>query len=121
MDLQSSIGVPTVVSEIDSVNNDVQLMIATIEPTLSYRPAVFAGAIGMMIREYNSEPKQSELEELRRLRRATVVFESYVTEGDGVRRAAQERVPVFDISGSNAAKQSQLFEDLTAEFLAKCP
>jgi chromosome partitioning protein len=121
LDLQSSIGVPTVVSEIDSVNKDVQLMINTIEPNLQYTPCVFAGAIGMMATDYGGAPKQSEQEELRRLRQATTVFHEYTTEGDGLRRAAQERLPVFDISGANAAKQSSQLQALTVELLKKCP
>ena len=66
-------------------------------------------------------PKQSEQEEMRRLQSAGDVFEIYVTEGDGLRRAAQERVPVYDIGGANAEKQSAQFRRLTAEFVAKCP
>ena len=75
----------------------------------------------MMAREYNGTPKQTEADEIRRLRRAGTVFAEYVTEGDGIRRSAQERLPVYDISGANAAKQSAQFERLTSEFLTKCP
>jgi chromosome partitioning protein len=121
LDLQSAIGVPTIVSEIDSVNADAELMRSTVEPLLAHNPTIFAGAIGMMAREYGGAPKQTEQDELRRLQRAGVVFQSYVTEGDGLRRAAQQRLPVFDISGSNATKQSAQYQDLTAEFLQKCP
>ena len=121
LDLQSSIGVPTIVSEIQTVNDDVSLMMSTIAPNLQYHPSVFAGAIGTMAREWGGVPKQSEREELQRLRRAGTVFSEYITEGDGLRRAAQERVSVFDISGSNAAKQASQFRSLAVEFLAKCP
>ena len=74
-----------------------------------------------MAREYGGTPKQSEQEELQRLQRAGSVFRAYVTEGDGLRRAAQERIPVFDVSGANATKQAKQLRDLTVEFLAKCP
>ena len=74
-----------------------------------------------MAREYGGSPKQSEQEELRRLQRAGTVFNSYITEGDGIACAAQERLPVFDISGANAAKQAGQFRALTREFIAKCP
>lgn len=121
LDLQSAIGVPTIVSEITSVNDDVQLMKNTIAPQLVFTPTVFAGAIGMMAREWGGAPKQSEREELRRLRSAGTVFKNYVTEGDGLRRAAQERLPVFDITGANADKQSLQLRKLTVELLAKCP
>lgn len=121
LDLQSSVGVPTVVNEITSVNNDVALMRATIAADLIYNPTIFSGAMGMMAREYGGVPKQTEQDELRRLRRATTVFDHYVTEGDGLRKAAQERLPVYDIGGANALKQSAQFQELTAETLIRCP
>jgi len=121
LDLQSSVGVPTVVAEINSVNSDVAMMKGTIDKSLIYTPTAFAGSMGMMAREYGGTPKQTEADELRRLRSAGTVFGEYVTEGDGIRKAAQERLPVYDISGANATKQSGQFRDLTAEFLTKCP
>lgn len=121
LDLQSSIGVPTIISEIGTVNNDVNLMKNTIAPSLVYTPTQFAGAIGMMAREYGGSPKQTENDEIRRLRRAGPVFSNYVTAGDGINRAAQERVPVYDVGGANAAKQSAQFRSLTLEFISKCP
>lgn len=121
LDLQSSVGVPTIVSEIGAVNRDVALMKATIAENLIYTPTIFSGAIGMMAREYGGAPKQSESDELQRLRRAGPVFTRYVTEGDGIRLAAQERCPVYDINGANAAKQADQFQKLTLEFLKKCP
>lgn len=121
LDLQSSIGVPTVIAEIQSVNNDVALLRTTVAPKLKKKPTIFAGAIGMMAREWGGSPKQTERDELVRLQRAGTVFNNYVTEGDGLRKAAQQRAPVFNISGANANKQSAQFQQLTAEFLQKCP
>ena len=121
LDLQSAVGVPTIISEIGSVNNDVNLMRSTIAPTLIYAPTVFAGAMGVMAREYGGVPKETERDEIRRLRRAGPVFNKYVTMGDGINKAAQERVPVYDVMGANASKQSAQFVELTKEFIAKCP
>lgn len=120
-DLQSSVGVPSIVSEIGTVNKDVAIMKHTVDETLSYNPTKFAGAMGMMAREYGGVPKQTEGDEIRRLQRAGTVFTHYVTQGDGINRAAQERRPVFDISGANATKQSAQFKSLTTEFMSKCP
>jgi len=83
LDLQSSIGVPTVIAEIDTVNSDIFLMKKTIAPSLKYTPTTFAGAMGMMAREYGGDLKQSEREELKRLQTTGYVFQEYVTEGDG--------------------------------------
>jgi chromosome partitioning protein len=77
--------------------------------------------MGMMAREYAGDLKESERDELRRLRATGYVFQEYVTQGDGINRAAAGRVPVYSISGSNAEKQAAAFRRLTAEFLAKCP
>lgn len=121
LDLQSSVGVPTIISEIKTVNNDITLMKSTIVPSLVYTPTRFAGAMGIMAREYGGTPKQTESDEIQRLRRAGPVFTNYVTMGDGINRAAQERLPVYDISGANAAKQAAQFIALTVEFMSKCP
>lgn len=121
LDLQSSVGVPTIISEIATVNSDVALMKNTVDPSLKYTPAIFSGAMGMMAREYAGTPKQTENDEIRRLKRTGPVFEGYVTTGDGINRAAQERLPVYDVSGKNAAKQSAQFKSLTTEFVLKCP
>ncbi len=121
LDLQSAVGVPSVIAEIDRVNADVFLMKKTVAPDLEHTPTVFAGAMGMMAREYGGDLKQTERDELRRLQATGYVFQEYVTQGDGLNQAAQGRVPVYNISGANADKQAAAFRRLTAEFLAKCP
>ena len=120
LDRQSSIGVATIIGEIDSVNDDVD-MLRNAMPNLNYTATQFAGAMGMMAREWGEELKHSEKLEYARLKRSGPVFESYVTEGDGLRQAAQHRVPVYDISLENARKQSRQFKDLTSEFVSVCP
>ena len=56
-----------------------------------YQPTDFAGAIGMMAREWGGMLKSSERVEFRRLRRTCGVFDTYITEGDGLRQAARNR------------------------------
>lgn len=120
LDLQSSIGVPTVIGEINQVNSDVEMIKQSLVPNLEYASSEFAGAIGMMAREWGGVPKETERAELRRLRRLGGVFERYVTEGDGLRQAAAARVPVYDLSGANASKQAAQFRDLVTEFVGRC-
>src|SRR6266511_748978 len=103
LDLQSSIGVPSIIAEIRNVNEDVELIRSTVAPGLAFAPTRFAGAIGMMAREWGGEPKETERAELRRLRQTGGVFECYTTEGDGLRQAAAQRIPVFEIAGTNAS------------------
>lgn len=121
LDRQSSIGVATVIGEISNVNQDISMVRHAISIADGYRETVFAGAIGMMAREYAEELKQTEQLEYNRLRRSGEIFESYVTEGDGLRIAAAQRIPVYDVGGSNAAKQSGQFRQMTLELMQKCP
>ncbi|MCK2054789.1 ParA family protein [Methylobacterium sp. 37f] len=121
LDLQSSIGVPTVIAEINGVNGDVSVMQSTLGTALTYNPTNFVGAIGMMAREYAGDLKDSEDTEYRRLNRFGTMFQHYITEGDGIRRAAQNRTSVRNIGMANARKQTAQVDAITVEFLAKCP
>ena len=119
LDRQSSIGVATIIGEINNVNSDVE-MIRTSIVDFEYKDTLFKGSMGMMTREWAGELKNSERIEYNRLRRTGGVFKTYVTEGDGLRQAAAQRVPVYDIVGANADKQSEHFKALTLEFLGVC-
>ena len=120
-DRQSSIGVATVIGEINSVNADVNLIRNSIEGSLQYSDTIFSGSIGMMAREYGGDLKWTEQMERNRLRRTGGVFENYVTEGDGLRQALLDRLPVYDVGGHIANKQAHQFRQLSLEFLEKCP
>lgn len=121
LDRQSSIGVATVIGEISNVNNDISMIRKALNIEDDYLDTIFSGAIGMMAREYGEVLKQSEQLEYNRLRQSGRMFETYVTEGDGLRIAAANRQPVFDIPGANAAKQAQQFKALAKEFMKVCP
>lgn len=120
LDRQSSIGVATVIAEMNNVNADVEMIKAGVDPALVYDDTEFAGAMGMMAREYGGGLKDTERLEFNRLRRTGPLFDGYVTEGDGLRQAAAARIPVYDVQGANASKQSGQFVELTAEFLTRC-
>lgn len=120
LDRQSSIGVATILGEISNVDADVDMIRHSV-PGVVYQDTVFKGSMGMMAREYNQGLKLSEQVEYNRLRRTGGVFDTYVTEGDGLRQAAAGRIPVYYVGGSNAEKQAAQFRTLTNEFLIKCP
>lgn len=120
-DRQSSIGVATVIGEINNVNADVDLIKFSLNGDLQYTDTKFSGSMGMMTREWRGDLKWTEHLERNRLRRTGTVFETYVTEGDGLRRALLDREPVYDVVGNNANKQSDQFRNLTREFVKKCP
>jgi chromosome partitioning protein len=121
LDLQSSIGVPTVIGEIQGVNDDVAAIQQTLGLPTHYIPTLFVGAIGMMAREYAGDLKASEDTEYRRLSRLGSMFENYVTEGDGIRNAAQNRTSVRYVNMPNARKQTAQIDAIAHEFLMKCP
>jgi chromosome partitioning protein len=121
LDLQSAIGVPSAIEAINAVNDDVDMMQRALGPIQAHPATRFAGSIGMMAREWGGIPKASERAQLRHLRSVGGVFETYVTEGDGLRQAAEGRVVVYNIPGANAEKQAEQFRQLTREFLVRCP
>ena len=121
LDRQSSIGVATVMGEINNVNADVSLVARSIDGGIPYSDTGFAGSMGMMAREWGGRLIDTESTEYNRLSVTGGVFENFVTEGDGLRRAVLEHRPIYDVSGSNALKQSSQFRKLTEEFIKKCP
>ena len=121
LDRQSSIGVATIIGQINNVNADVDLVRKGTDSDLQYSKTIFSGSMGMMTREYNGELKWTEILEQNRLRMIGGTFENYVTEGDGLRRALLDRRPVYEVSGANAEKQAVQFCQLTQEFIQQCP
>lgn len=121
LDLQSTIGVVSIIEAIDNVNSDVELVAHTIDEEIDYKPTEYVGAIGTQAREWGGMLKWTERTEYRRIGRDGPVFNEYVTEGDGLRQAARVRCPVFDIGGQNAAKQTGQLRRLTEEFIERCP
>jgi chromosome partitioning protein len=120
LDRQSSIGVATVIREIKNVNEDIEMIRAALSLEDDYKDTNFAGAIGMMAREYGGVLKQTEYSEYLRLTKAGTMFKAYSTEGDGLRQAAAQRVPVYNIGGANANKQAAQFVEMTKEFIKEC-
>ncbi len=121
LDLQSAIGVPSAIEAMNEVNADVEMIQRALGDLPTHAPTRFAGAIGMMAREWGGILKATERREYRRLERTGGIFEFYVTEGDGLRQAAANRNPVYRVSGANAERQAQQFRQLTEEFMRRCP
>lgn len=117
LDQQSAVGVPSTVQALNDVNDDVEAATALAEEDSEYTPTRFLGAAGMMCREYGETLKYSEQVIYNRLRRSAGILETYVTEGDGLRQAAQNTCPVYNIQIANAIKQSEQFRALTRELI----
>lgn len=120
LDLQSTIGVPSAIEAIKEVNSDMEMIRMATGEDHGYTETAFAGAIAVMAREWGGFLISTHRVEFRRLQRTCGIFNSYVTEGDGIRQAAAGRCPVFDISGPNADKQSDHYKEVTKEFISKC-
>jgi chromosome partitioning protein len=120
LDLQSTIGVPSAQQAINEVNADMEMIIRAIGPVSGYTETRFAGAIAMMAREWGGILISSMRSQYRRLAESGGVFENYVTEGDGIRLAAAERCPVYNIEGLNADRQKAQFRAITEEFMNRC-
>lgn len=118
LDQQSSVAVASTREAMNDVNDDIQTALVHAKTDRTYKPTSFLGAVGMMCREYGEVLKYSEQLIHNRLYRTTGVLRSYVTEGDGLRRAAQESRPVYDVNGANAKRQSDQFRAVTDEILA---
>ena len=119
LDQQSSVAVASTVQAMNHVNDDIRVASTLVEPVPEYEPTHFLGAIGMMCREYGEALKYSEQTIYNRLLRTAGMFKSYVTEGDGLRQAAQNSCPVYHLNSPNAKRQSQQFLGVTAELVQR--
>jgi chromosome partitioning protein len=121
LDQQSAIGVPSAIQAINEVNEDMEMIGAALGVAEGFTPTVFKGAMAMMCREWGEELKLSEKRQHGRLSRTPGgIFQSYVTEGDGLRIAAENFNSVYETSGANAEKQAKQFRDMTTEFIQRC-
>ena len=121
LDEQSSVGVPSAIEAVNGVNEDVQVLQKALGAGQGRTPTAFGGSIGMMAREYGGDLKYTESVQYRRLQGAGGIFVNYVTEGDGLRMAAADHVPVYDVQGANAVKQAGQFKKIVKEFIRRCP
>lgn len=119
LDLQSSVGVPSAIEAIRGVNKDREILERTLDlPTTP--ETIFAGAIGMMTKEYNGDLIFTMKKQYVRLKKTDSIFNNYVTEGDGLRVAAEQYLAVYDCDGTTADKQSWQFRSIVNEFIARC-
>ena len=117
LDNQSATGVPSTVEAIRNVNEDMNAVSAMVNVTPVYEDTEFLGAAGMMCREYGGGLKYSEQIIFNRLRRTAGILDTYVTEGDGIRQAAEIGTTVYDTDGLNAKKQAEQYKQLIDEIL----
>lgn len=120
LDQQSSVAVASTVQAVNDVNEDIDVAFRLFGSETTYSKTMFLGAVGMMCREYGDSLKQTEALMRNRLAQTPhiSVLESYVTEGDGLRKAAEAFCSVYDITTTpNAQKQSDQLRALTEEIV----
>lgn len=120
LDLQSTIGVPSAQQAINEVNDDMDMIRKAVPEVSDFKQTQFAGAIPMMVREWGGMLISTMRSQYRRLQLSGGVFENYVTEGDGLRQAANSRIPVFNVQGPNAERQATQFRAIAKEFMERC-
>lgn len=118
LDLQSSVGVPTAIEAIKQVNEDRKMLSSN--GLGEYKETKFAGAIGMMTREYADDLIFTMKKQYVRLKKTDSIFNNYLTEGDGIRVASERSIAVYDVEGSIAKKQADQFKAITKEFIVRC-
>ncbi|MCY4212807.1 MAG: ParA family protein [Gammaproteobacteria bacterium] len=119
LDQQSSVAVASTSQSVNDVNADIDSAATLVGIELEYSPTIFLGAIGMMCREYGQSLKYSEQLIYNRLTRSSDIFQRYVTEGDGLRQAAQTSASVYDLKFPNAVRQAEQFRGVTEELLER--
>lgn len=119
LDRQSSVGVASAMEAINNVNRNIE-QLTNLLGIQQDKKTTFVGAIAMMAREYAEDLIYTMQQEHSKIDKFYGVFNNYVTEGDGIRTAARSYVPVYDVDGENANKQSEQFKALTREFIRKC-
>lgn len=118
LDEQSARGVASTTEAIKNVAEDVKALGTLLKLAQNDQDTIFLGAVGMRCRDYNGL-KKTEQTIYNRLKKTSGIFNSYITEGDGIRKAAEKWWLVYDISSANAEKQSKQFREFVSELLQK--
>ncbi|WP_429057386.1 ParA family protein [Aeromonas jandaei] len=126
-DFLSTVGISLIRTHMEQFNQDYSSMWTYAGLPGNYKSTIFGGIIFNMVDEYGGGPKDGHAQTIRSIKQqhsASSVFDSYVTDGDGMSTAAQANLPVYafsDLSRSqqNAQKQAQYLYDVVDEFYKK--
>ncbi|MCE9850646.1 ParA family protein [Shewanella chilikensis] len=125
-DFLSTVGISMIKSEMISLNSNFQSMIDYSKLDIDYSDAALLGIVFNMVDEYGGGPKSTHAETIQSVQsqHEGMVFESYVTDGDGIAVAADNNLTVFSYdslpkSKGNAEKQASYLDDVVGELLTK--
>lgn len=113
LDHLSSYGIASLLEEIDRLNTEF----ATAVPEHPMIEVV--GIVANNVEENREVPKRSQRLIWERLKDSyhELLFEPYLTRGDGIPNTSEQGLPVFAERSSNALKQGDLLLDILREFL----
>jgi chromosome partitioning protein len=128
-DFLSTVGISLIKKAMDNFNKDFESMCSYAGITQPYVDTKFAGIVFNMVDEYGGGPKSGHagiIANVQHEQGVSAVFNSYVTDGDGVSAAAEMNLPVFAYSDlpraqQNAEKQAGYFEKVVDEFITRVP
>ncbi|GMB08102.1 ParA family protein [Thermolongibacillus altinsuensis] len=112
-DRLSSYGISSIKNKVDELNERFH------SSSKEYSDTKLIGIVFNFIREYGSQPKQTQANMINMLKDTLppdVMFNSYLTYGDAITRASTLSYPVFAVENSQA-KQSECVKNITLEFL----
>lgn len=125
-DFLSTVGISLIKSEMEKLNKNFNGMISYSESGVNYFDAEMLGIIFNMVDEYGGGPKDTHRNTIYdvKTQHRHMVFENYITDGDGIAVAAENNMAVYSFdslpkSKKNAEKQSIYLDAVVDELLAK--
>ncbi|ASL44692.1 Sporulation initiation inhibitor protein Soj [Burkholderia sp. AD24] len=125
-DFLSTVGISLIRTEMDRLNKNFGQMIGYSGIEMSYSNADLKGIIFNMVDEYGGGPKQTHKTTIESMRdqHPGMVFDNYVTDGDGISTAADNTMTVYSYDDfpkakANGEKQAKALQKVTEEFVSK--
>ncbi|MDO6636027.1 AAA family ATPase [Pseudoalteromonas carrageenovora] len=125
-DFLSTVGISMIKSEMVNLNKNFTGMIGYSGADVDYSDATLLGIIFNMVDEYGGGPKSTHEDTIESVKNQhkDMVFDAYITDGDGIAVAADNNMTVYSFdslpkSKSNAEKQSDYLDAVVDELLTK--
>lgn len=126
-DFLSTVGIGMINTYMEQFNIDYTSMWSYSGLPKEYTETKFGGVIFNMVDEYGEKPKDGHSQIINSLTSQlpkNSIFNSYVTDGDGITAASQMNLPVYahkDLprANANAEKQARYLDSIVAEFIAR--
>ncbi|WP_233978950.1 ParA family protein [Pectobacterium versatile] len=125
-DFLSTVGISLIKTEMDKLNTNFRGMIQYSSSDIDFTDTEMLGIIFNMVDEYDKKPKDTHEGTINDVKsqHPGMVFEKYITDGDGISVAAENNLTVYSYdnlprSKANAEKQSNYFEGVVNELCEK--